>query len=53
MKYWDQLEICHLSADSFEDARHKAKWSVATFHGELLFLLLFRHFLISLIEAEN
>jgi len=34
MKYWDQLEICHLSADSFEDARHKAKWSVATFHGE-------------------
>jgi len=37
MRYWDQLEICHLSADSFDDERYKSKWSVGTFHGDIFF----------------
>ena len=32
MKYWDQLEICHLSSDTFDiDSPHG--WSTQTFHG--------------------
>ena len=34
IKYWDQLEICHLSSKSFDDENPHG-WAMEAFHGKL------------------